>query len=394
MPDAAAQSVGRPELFYRFDHLDALMDEAGIDVLVASSPHNVGYLVGHYEFSYFSAMEALGESRHWPAFVYARGRPDETLYVGNRIESETHAATPFWTPHVVAQGWTAWENADTVVDHLRRHGHATARVGFELPFLPIEVAERIGRDLPHIERRDATRMLHLLRMVKHSDELVLLREGSERIVDAIAETIRDSSEGTTKVDLNDRLRRAVQSRDVRFGYALVTFGASHNRALFSRTLADGEAISVDCGSDRAGYIADVTRMGSPSEPDAELEDLLGRVERVQQAAFARIRPGAPGSAFIRAADAVLPQDVPSEFSAHGMGLVAHEAPFLMTNRPVTYEGVDSERPLEAGMVLSVETTMKHPRGLIKLEDTVAVTADGCEIYGGERGWIVAEGASA
>ena len=40
------------------------------------------------------------------------------------------------------------------------------------------------------------------------------------------------------------------------------------------------------------------------------------------------------------------------------------------------------------MVISVETTLQHPRrGFIKLEDTVAVTDTGFEIYGeGGRGW--------
>jgi Xaa-Pro aminopeptidase len=40
------------------------------------------------------------------------------------------------------------------------------------------------------------------------------------------------------------------------------------------------------------------------------------------------------------------------------------------------------------MVLSVETTMMHPRrGFIKLEDTVAVTADGHTMFGDRgRGW--------
>jgi Xaa-Pro aminopeptidase len=44
--------------------------------------------------------------------------------------------------------------------------------------------------------------------------------------------------------------------------------------------------------------------------------------------------------------------------------------------------------MQAGMVISVETTMPHPRrGFIKLEDTVAVTESGCEIFGeGARGW--------
>ena len=71
-----------------------------------------------------------------------------------------------------------------------------------------------------------------------------------------------------------------------------------------------------------------------------------------------------------------------------MGLISHEAPFLMTNHPVAYEGIDAAAPLEAGMVISVETTMLHPRrGFIKLEDTIAVTDDGYELMGARgRGW--------
>jgi hypothetical protein len=42
----------------------------------------------------------------------------------------------------------------------------------------------------------------------------------------------------------------------------------------------------------------------------------------------------------------------------------------------------------SGRVLSVETTMMHPRrGFIKLEDTVAVTANGHTMFGDRgRGW--------
>ena len=76
------------------------------------------------------------------------------------------------------------------------------------------------------------------------------------------------------------------------------------------------------------------------------------------------------------------------FLAHGMGLVSHEAPRLTATGPVPYDAYDANRPLEAGMVVSVETTLQHPqRGFIKLEDTVAVTPAGYEIYGQNgRGW--------
>ena len=49
---------------------------------------------------------------------------------------------------------------------------------------------------------------------------------------------------------------------------------------------------------------------------------------------------------------------------------------------------DAGRPLEENMVISVETTMLHPsRGFIKLEDTLAIKADGYEMFGDRgRGW--------
>jgi Xaa-Pro aminopeptidase len=60
---------------------------------------------------------------------------------------------------------------------------------------------------------------------------------------------------------------------------------------------------------------------------------------------------------------------------------------------LSYMGYDKERPLESGMVVSIETTMAHPkRGFIKLEDTILVTDTGHEALGdGGRGWNAAGG---
>ena len=77
-----------------------------------------------------------------------------------------------------------------------------------------------------------------------------------------------------------------------------------------------------------------------------------------------------------------------EFVAHGMGLISHEAPRLTNSGPVPYPAYDADLPLQKGMVLSIETTILHPRrGFIKLEDTVAVTETGWEGFGDRgRGW--------
>jgi len=61
------------------------------------------------------------------------------------------------------------------------------------------------------------------------------------------------------------------------------------------------------------------------------------------------------------------------FVAHGIGMVSHEQPVI---NPQVH------RPLEAGMVLSVETEFRHPDiGHVKIEDAVAITPDGSEGLG-------------
>ncbi len=50
-------------LNYNFDHLDSLMDDAGLDVLLVTSKHNVQYLLGGYKFLFFFCD---GCHRSWP----------------------------------------------------------------------------------------------------------------------------------------------------------------------------------------------------------------------------------------------------------------------------------------------------------------------------------------
>ncbi|OWU68120.1 M24 family metallopeptidase [Marinibacterium profundimaris] len=378
-------------LSYDFAHLDALMEAAGIDVLLASSKHNVQYLLGGYRFIFFSAMDAIGHSRYLPIVAYLRGAPDSTAYIGNRMEGMEHANHPFWTPHFHPAAWGTTDAMAEAIRHLKAHGPASPRIGVEPGFLPMDAARALTSAFANAPLTDATHVLERLRAVKSPAELALLKQASERIGDAMRATIAAAQAGTTKHEIIDRLRQEETGRGLQFEYCLLTLGASHNRAASDQAWAEGEVLSIDSGGNLKGYIGDICRMGVLGAPDSELEDLLAEIETVQQAAFSRVRAGAHGAEVIEAGQAELarqPSRDCTDFFAHGMGVITHEAPFLMTNHPVTYEGVDADRPLQAGMVLSVETTMQHPtRGFIKLEDTLAVTETGYELYGCDgRGW--------
>jgi len=369
--------------------IDRLMEAAGLDVLVVTSKHNVQYLLGGYRFIFFAAMDAIGHSRYLPVVIYRRGQADQAAYIGNKMEGGEHANHPFWTPTVMPASWGSVDAAMMAVEHLARIGANGLRVGIEPAFLPSDAYQVLAAACPTLV--DATGMLEEMRAIKTPGELALLRQASELITQSMLATIGAAQEGWSKARIIEELRRQETSRGLHFDYCLLTLGASHNRASSDQVWQRGEVLSIDSGGNFHGYIGDLCRMGVLGEPDSELVDLLAEVESVQQAAFAHVRPGLSGGQMIEQAEAVLhasPVAGYTDFFAHGMGLISHEVPFLMTNHPVAYEGVDATRPLEEGMVISVETTMMHPtRGYIKLEDTLAVTATGYEMYGQTaRGW--------
>jgi Xaa-Pro aminopeptidase len=371
--------------------VDRLMDEAGIDVLLATSKHNTQYLLGGYKFIFFSAMDAIGHSRYLPIVVYEKGAPDHAAYVGNRMEGGEHHNRPFWTPALHLSNWGTLDAANRAVEHLKKIGKAGVRIGIEPPFLPSDAFTLLRNSLPEAKLVDATTMLERMRALKTPHELAMLEKASEIITDSMLATISWAREGSTKADIIERLRREETNRGAHFEYCLLTLGSSHNRAASDQAWKTGEVLSIDSGGNFHGYIGDLCRMGVLGEPDAELEDMLAEIDAVQQAAFSKVKAGTLGGDMIAHAQSVLKKSKVApytDFFAHGMGLITHEAPFLMTNHPVAYEGTYAARPLEANMVLSVETTMLHPtRGFIKLEDTVAVTDTGYAMFGDRgRGW--------
>jgi Xaa-Pro aminopeptidase len=371
--------------------LDRLMDEAGLDVLIATSKHNVQYLLGGHRSFFFDNMDAIGIGRYLPAFVYPKGAPEKAAYFGHGMETYQTQIKPFWVSEVNTKSGGSVDVMQKAADYVRALTKKPIHIGVEVAFIPANSLTTLQKVLPDAQIMDALFVLERLRLRKSPDELEKLRLASELVIDSMLAVIKSHGPGATKAELTEALRREETSRGLVFDYCLITVGSSHNRAPSDQRWEQGDVLSVDSGGNYHGYIGDLARMGIAGEPDAELEDLLAEIEATQQAAFKPIRPGVNGIEIYAAAEPVLKKSKLHnhyEFLAHGMGLVSHEAPRLTNSGPVPYDAYDAQRPLEAGMVISVETTLLHPhRGFIKLEDTVAVTASGHEIYGNRaRGW--------
>lgn len=388
---ALAETLDRKPIPFDTAHLDRLLDEAGIDVLVATSKHNVQYLLGGYRFFFFDTMDAVGVSRYLPALVYRKGKPEQAAYVGCGMESYERELGKFWPGNLQLAEIGSKETIQHVVAHVRKLD-GVRRIGVESAFLPADGEAVLRAGLSNCDIVDAVFPLERLRAAKTAEEIGYLREASERVVASMLATFAQCKVGMTKLDMTETLRREEVNRGLVFDYLLLTAGTSLNRAPSEQRLMQGDIISLDSGGNYKGYIGDLCRMGIlGAAPDAELVDLLGFIEEVQQAARRKVKRGARGGDVIDVAEAMLdasPHRKYTHYMAHGMGLVTHEAPRLMNNLRMSYTGHDIERPLEAGMVISIETTMSHPkRGFIKLEDTVLVTDSGYEALGdGGRGW--------
>jgi Xaa-Pro aminopeptidase len=376
-----------------FDHarLDRLMEEAGIDVLLATSKHNMQYLLGGHRANFFDYMDAMGITRYLPVFVYPKGQPEKTAYIGHRLEAFQHQAKPLWVPEVQTTASGSVEAMQKAVDYMRKAGLKPKRIATEFGFLPFDASKVLRAGFPDADWVDALYVLERQRLKKSPEELQKLKYASEAVIGAMLATLAKSPPGTSKAEVVETLRCEETLRGLTFEYCLITCGTSFNRAPSDQKWEKGEIMSIDSGGNYRGYIGDLCRMAIQGEPDAELEDLLAEIESIQRAGFAAMRPGALGREIYAAAEPLVARSKHHnqyEFLAHGMGLVSHEAPRLTDRGPVPYPADDAARPLEPGMVVSVETTLKHPsRGFIKLEDTVVVTETGHEVYGDSaRGW--------
>src|SRR6266849_3483681 len=120
------------------DRLDRLMDVAGLDVLVATSKHNVQYLLGGHRALFFDYMDAMGLSRYLPVFVYVKGAVDKAAYFGHRLEGFQREVRPFWVATAQTASSGSVDAMQKAIDHIRGLGLRLRRIGAEVDVLPLD----------------------------------------------------------------------------------------------------------------------------------------------------------------------------------------------------------------------------------------------------------------
>src|SRR4029079_1022663 len=180
-----------------FDHhrLDRLMDEAGIDVVLATSKHNVQYLLGGHRADFFDYMDATGVTRYLPVLVYPKGAPEKAAYIGHRLEKFQREVNPMWTPETQTNTAGSVDAMQKAVDYIRKAGLKTKRVAVEFGFLPYDASNVLREAFPDADWGDALFVLERQRVRKSPEELKLLKFASEAVIESMQAVIAAAKPG-------------------------------------------------------------------------------------------------------------------------------------------------------------------------------------------------------
>ena len=331
--------------------------ESKLDALLVSSGPNIRYLSG------FTGSNGL-------LYVSADGG---ALFTDPRYELQAAAET----------GCDVRIARDSLAAALGKwlRRAKVCRIGFEPGGVTVEAYQALKTQLParcHLE--SAGSLIEEQRMWKSPAELEAIRHSVAVNSAAFSQTVPLIRPGMTEselaTELEYRMRRLGAEKP-----AFETIVASGERSALphaqpsDRQITRNELLLIDMGASVNGYASDMTRMLFLGRPAPKVRRLYKAVLRAQLAAIAAVREGVTAGHVDRVARGSLrAASLDRAFvhsTGHGLGLEIHEPPRL---------GRGGRTRLRAGMAITIEPGVYlQGFGGIRIEDTVVVTRNGCEM---------------
>lgn len=252
-----------------------------------------------------------------------------------------------------------------------------AGLAFESEHTTYSMYEDLGEKLS-VALRPAKRLVEDLRVVKDEAEIALMREAGRRTDAALAAFLANLQPGLPERRLALALHTALVDQDSEPAFSIISAcgecSACPHAVPGERELCTGDMLKIDMGARYEGYCSDITRTYFCGEPDGRFRGIYNLVREAQQAAVDACRPGLSGRELDQVArDVIVAGGYGEQFShglGHGVGLQVHERPRVSAK---------SEDVLEPGMVITIEPGIYvEGWGGVRIEDTVLVTATGCE----------------
>ena len=370
----------------RYQRLAALMADSGLEALILTQEEAVRYLSG-----YNSVVWAVG--RWLPTVLVATRDPRDAVLFGSVFDGGCAAGTA-WT---ATAGYTDMEELPALVaGHLNGLKVAPDAVAVEygpgsIMNVPQFIAARLLR-LASDPPRDASPLLHALRMVKSPAEVDRVRRAVASAADGYQAALDAAKPGMTEKELVSIIASTMYSTGSTAGTRPVFVNSVSGRERYplvdtpasDRRIGPGDVVFIDGGAASDGYVSDILRLIGVGPLRAEDR----RFAEVAAAATATMvcaaRPGARVSELLRAAAAMVAESgVTAPVGAvagHGIGLELWERPLIKE-----HADPDEDVTLRPGMVLCLEPILAPPHpdgglaGIFVFEQQVLVTPTGCEV---------------
>ncbi len=342
-------------------HLD--FGAVRIDVLLVTSLHNVQYLTG------FTGSNA--------ACLVFPGNQPTVLFTDPRYTIQ--AKQELGDVGVVRIVKKTRLMAVAALEFLsRKRG---VRIGFDPNDISVALMAEMEKAIPAAGSMvPLPSVIETQRMIKDADELAKMRQSALTNSAAFDATVKKIKPGMSESGVAAEIEYQQRRRGAT-GPAFETIVASgartalpHARPTDAR-LGENVLLLIDVGAIQDGYTSDMTRMLALGQVSKQIRGWHAAVLEAQLAAIDAVREGVSAGLVDRAARNVLQAKGLGELfthsTGHGLGLEVHESPGIRKK--------DKTR-LQAGMVITIEPGVYvEGVGGIRIEDTVAVTKNGCEI---------------
>ncbi len=343
------------------DRLQALASRFAslkLDALLVSAPPNVRYLSGFTGSNALLAVSASGSA---------------TLFTDPRYSIQAAQQSPSCAPKIVRGPLSAAVAHFAARKRWRRVGFEKARMIYS-DFASLDESLPAGASL-----KPMPPLVEALRSVKSEAEIALIRRSVLTNSQALASTLPKIRPGVSESEIAAELEYQMRLHGAEKPAFETIVAAGARTALphaepGAARLQPDHLLLIDMGASQDGYASDMTRMFSLGKPARKLRTMYNAVLEAQLAAIARVRPGVTAAQVDRAARSVLAaHGLGAAFvhsTGHGLGLEIHEAPRI---------GAKDNTPLQAGMAITIEPgAYIEGFGGVRIEDTVLVTASGCE----------------
>lgn len=358
---------------HRINRIRNYMDSHSIDMVIVSNPENQYYLTGFRALMYSRPIITV-ITRNNISIIVPEIEEAHAKHEANVDEIFVYYEHPERTK----------EDEKAASDILGKilQGSSVKKIGIEDGYLSYGMAQQLAskHDIVGI-----TNLILKMRLVKDDNEIALITNAGEVVSGAVRATLSSVKMGKTELEVEDAGNRYILEKasssypDSTIDFFMMTPSGTERTTmphLFSSTRCFTEQ---DIGIHTRqiglyGYRAECERTFFVGKPTAQQAEIFNFMIEAQGAAVKMCIPGNQMRDIDNAARSIIQKAGYGDYfvhrTGHGIGLEAHEAPYIR---------FDSNDPLEVGMVVTIEPGIYVPGiGGFRHSDTFVITEKGPE----------------